>query len=135
MNSLASAFVNESRARLVAVEEHLLGFERVPHDMEAIAAIIRDCGAIRQNASALGIRYFEGFLRPVVECLDQLQLGTIPANGELAGVLLACCDHIGVLLDVLATGIPEPDRQTDVYGSALLAILETKNCRGRAAGS
>jgi two-component system chemotaxis sensor kinase CheA len=135
MNSLVSSFVSESRTRLVAMEERLLGFEWVSPDVAAIATIIRDCAVIRQGASALGVRYIEDFLRPVAELLDQLQLGAIPANGELAGVMLACRDHVDVLLEVLATGMPEPDRQTNVYGSALLAILDTKRFRGGVAGS
>lgn len=135
MNALSSAFVMESRGRLGMMEEHLLGLERGPLDAELIDALVSDCQVIRQGARALDCLYFEDFLQPVVELLEQLRLGAIPANGELAGVLLACCDHIGVLLEVLATGMPEPDHQTNVFGSALLAILDTKHFRGGVADS
>jgi two-component system chemotaxis sensor kinase CheA len=130
MNTLSSTFVMESRARLATMEERLLGLERGPPDAGLIDVIVNDCQVIRHGASARDCLYFEGFLRPVVELLDQLRLGAIPANGELAGVLLACCDHVGVLLDVLASGLPEPEHQTNVYGKALLAILDTKHFRG-----
>jgi two-component system chemotaxis sensor kinase CheA len=126
MNTLSSAFVMESHARLAMMEERLLGLERSPFDAELIDALVSDCQVIRHGASARDCVYFEGFLRPVVELLDQLRLGAIPANSELAGVLLACCDHVAVLLDVLATGMPEPDHQTTVYGNALIAILNKK---------
>ena len=135
MNTLSSTFVMESRARLATMEEHLLGLERGPLDAELIDALVSDCQVIRQGARACDCLYFEGFLRPVVELLEQLLLGAIPANGELAGVLLACCDHVGVLLDVLASGLPEPDHQTNVYGNALIAILDTKHFRGGVADS
>jgi two-component system chemotaxis sensor kinase CheA len=126
MSNLSSAFVMESRARLGTMEERLLGLERGPLAVELIDALVSDCQVIRHGARALDCLYFEGFLRQVVELFDQLRQGAIPANGELAGVLLACCDHVGVLLDVLATGMPEPDRKTHVYGNALIAILDTK---------
>lgn len=135
MNTLSSAFVLESRARLGMMEERLLGLERGPPEAGLIDAIVSDCQVIRHGASALDCHYFEGFMRAVAELLDQLRLGAIPANGELAGVLLACCDHVSVLLDVLAAGMPEPEHQTNVYGNALIAILDTKRFRGGVADS
>ena len=44
-------------------------------------------------------------------------------SGELSTVMLACCDHLGALLDVLAAGLPQPDAAVQARGDALLATL------------
>lgn len=123
MNDLASAFVTESRSQLAIMIGGLLRLERAPNDKDNVDAIVLACQALKRGASDSGCRLIESFTQPVSALLDKLQLGTIPSTGESIGVLLACCDHLGALLDALAADPPEPDSRTKARGDALLALL------------
>ena len=123
MDELTSTFVNESRDQLTAMEDGLLKLEQSPDDADNLGAIFRAAHTIKGGAGVVECRFIEAFTHKVENVLDKLRNGEIPVSGELSTVMLACCDHLGALLDVLAAGLPQPDAAVQARGDALLATL------------
>jgi two-component system chemotaxis sensor kinase CheA len=130
MDELTSTFVNESRDQLVAMEDGLLILEQRPEDKDNLNAIFRAAHTIKGGSGVVECRFIEGFTHKVENVLDRLRNGEIPVTGELATILLACCDHMGDLLGVLAAGRPEPAAELRAKGDALAAELLQKYLGG-----
>jgi two-component system chemotaxis sensor kinase CheA len=130
MDELTSTFVNESRDQLVAMEDGLLILEQNPDDKDNLNAIFRAAHTIKGGSGVVECHYIERFTHKVENVLDRLRNGEIPVTGELATVLLACCDHMGELLEVLAAGQPEPAADLQAKGDALAAELSAKYLGG-----
>lgn len=123
MDELTSTFVNESRDQLVAMEDGLLRLEQDPHDSDNLNAIFRAAHTIKGGSGVIECRFIESFTHKIENLLDRLRNGEIAVGGEMASLLLACGDHIGALLDVLAAGTPQPPVDVAAAGDALLVRL------------
>jgi two-component system, chemotaxis family, sensor kinase CheA len=125
MDELTSTFVAESRDQLSAMEAGLLRLEQQPDDKDNLGAIFRAAHTIKGGAGIVECRVIETFTHKVENVLDRLRNGEIPVSGGLATLLLACGDHIGRLLDILASGEAWPDALRR-EGDALHAELGAK---------
>jgi len=123
MDELTSTFVNESRDQLVAMEDGLLRLEQAPDDADNLGAIFRAAHTIKGGSGVVECHFIENFTHKVENVLDKMRNGEIPVTGELSTVMLECCDHMRVLLDVLVAGLVQPDSETQARGDALLTTL------------
>lgn len=119
MDELTSTFVSESRDQLTLMEDCLLRLERSADPADDLGAIFRAAHTIKGGAGVVECRYLERFTHTVENVLDRLRNGEIAVCGELATLLLECCDHLGNLLDVLASAQGEPAAELDAAGARL----------------
>ena len=109
MDELIATFVQESREQLAEMEAGLLRLEQVPDDKDNLNAIFRAAHTIKGGSGVIECHFIERFTHGVENVLDRLRNGNLPVTGELATLMLSCCDHMGTLLDTLAAGKSEPD--------------------------
>ncbi|WP_024301646.1 chemotaxis protein CheA [Pseudogulbenkiania sp. MAI-1] len=124
MDELLTVFVSESREQLAALESALLQLETAPNDADTLNAIFRAAHTIKGGAGVIECDYIVAFTHVVENVLDQLRNGDIPADADLVAILLACSDHIGLLLSELEQGHPAPAAGLQLDGDALLARLQ-----------
>ena len=125
MDELTGAFLQESRELLVEMERGLLELEQNPENLGNIDAIFRAAHTIKGAAGVIECHYIVSFLHLVENVLDRLRNGDIAISGDLTGVLLKCCDHIGVLIGQLADGVTVLDSETDTVCQSLLTQLSS----------
>ncbi len=123
MDELTSVFIQEGREQLQAMEDGLLRLEQAPDDHDNINGIFRAAHTVKGASGVIECHFIEAFTHKAENVLDRLRNGEIQVSGELTGLLLRCCDHLGRLMDVLETGQPEPPADVNEAGSALLAEL------------
>ena len=119
MDELTSTFVNESRDQLEAMEAGLLTLEQNPNDMDRLNAIFRAAHTIKGGSGVVECKFIESFTHKVENVLDKVRNGEMAVTADLANVMLACCDHMGKLLDTLAAGKPAPDADVQATGDGL----------------
>lgn len=124
MDEITTVFVTESREQLSALEDALLQLEGNPDDSDILNAVFRSAHTIKGGAGVVECGFIVSFTHVVENALDRLRNGEIRLNGDLVALLLACSDHLGNLLDVLAAGAPAPDADLDAEGAALLSRLQ-----------
>lgn len=133
MDELTGVFIQEGREQLQAMEDGLLALEQVPDDHDNINGIFRAAHTIKGASGVIECRYIESFMHKVENVLDRLRNHEIGVTGELAGLLLRCCDQLGRLMDVLESGGSGPDAETEAAGAVLQEELVAYT--GAAAGS
>lgn len=99
INHELQMFVVESRYLLQMMEEALLCVEQGKVDSDIVNTIFRAAHTIKGTAGLFGLEQLVGFTHIVESVLDRVQDRTLFINGDLAGLLLDCCDHIGTLID------------------------------------
>ncbi|MDN0077003.1 chemotaxis protein CheA [Crenobacter sp. SG2303] len=124
MDELLSVFVTESHEQLAALEAALLQLETAPDDVDTLNAIFRAAHTIKGGAGVIECGYIVSFTHVVENVLDQLRNGDIRLGTDLVAVLLACSDHIGLLLGELEAGHATPADLLLADGDALLARLQ-----------
>ena len=123
LDDALKTFVIESRELLEGMEDALLRVEQSPDDADLINAIFRAAHTIKGGAGVIECRYIEHFTHGVENLLDALRNGDFAVTGEMATLLLECCDQMGDLIDVLAAQSPEPDADVTARGDALTQRL------------
>lgn len=123
MDELTSTFVTESRDMLAEMEAGLLRLEQAPEDRDNLNAIFRAAHTIKGGSGVIECHFIESFTHQVENLLDLLRNGEIPVTGELATLLLSCCDQLSALLDTLARGAGTPPDDVQARGAALTAAL------------
>jgi len=119
-------FIMESRELLVAMEESLLGLESSPDDPDAIGAIFRAAHTIKGSGGLFGLDGIVAFTHVVENVLDRVRGGEVPINGDLIALLLSCRDHIGMLVEQIASdSAAKQDSETEAAGALLLNRLKT----------
>jgi len=130
MDELISTFVQESREQLAEMEAGLLRLEQTPDDKDNLDAIFRAAHTIKGGSGVIECHFIEAFTHKVENVLDRLRNGELPVSGDLATLMLACCDQMGALLDTLASGRNMPTVEIQAQGEALLAQLEARYMHG-----
>jgi two-component system chemotaxis sensor kinase CheA len=102
-------FIEESRELLVDMESALLAVEQAGQKEEMINAIFRAAHTIKGSAGLFGLDHVVAFTHVVESVLDQVRAGRLAIAERLVGLLLACRDHIGALIDAVAQD-PGPAR-------------------------
>lgn len=132
MDELTSVFIQEGREQLLAMENGLLELEQNPELRDNINGIFRAAHTIKGASGVIECGFIESFMHKVENVLDRLRNGEVEISGDLTGLLLRCCDHLGLLMDVLEAGQPEPGEDAQAAGKALLAELAAYTGEGAA---
>jgi two-component system chemotaxis sensor kinase CheA len=132
LSEALQTFFAESRGLLHDMEESLLRLETEPDDAEAINAVFRAAHTIKGSSGLFGLDAIVAFTHKAENLLDRVRNGEVPLKEGLIGLLLACRDHIGRLLDFAAAG-EEMDAETLQQGEALASQLN--QCLGETAAA
>jgi two-component system chemotaxis sensor kinase CheA len=135
MDELTSVFVQESREQLAAMEAGLLRLEQTPDDADSVNAVFRAAHTIKGGAGVVECGFLVAFTHGVENLLDALRNGEMSLGAPIATLLLACADHIGRLIDVLAAGAPAPDEALAHAGEALSVRLQQALDSARTGGA
>ncbi|MES2207989.1 MAG: chemotaxis protein CheA [Pseudomonadota bacterium] len=123
MDQALQTFIIESRELLENMESALLSIEGEETTSEAINAIFRAAHTIKGSAGLFGLDHIVKFTHVVEGVLDHVRDGKLIISEELVVVLLSCCDHIGLLIEAIASGQLEEDEATTQQGLPLLEKL------------
>ena len=124
MNSeLTGVFVQESREQLADMERLLLQLEQEPGNRDDLDAIFRAAHTVKGGAGVVECDFIVLFAHEMEGTLDRVRNGQVTVTPELASVLLASCDHLLQLLDVLAQGQSGPSPEMESQGFVLIGRL------------
>jgi two-component system chemotaxis sensor kinase CheA len=97
-------FIIEARELLEQMEESLLRIEQTPDDRDTINSIFRAAHTIKGSAGLFGLDHVVAFTHVAESLLDKVRSTEIRITSELVALLLAVCDHLGLLVDEIADG-------------------------------
>ncbi|CAN0622791.1 two-component system, chemotaxis family, sensor kinase CheA [Burkholderia multivorans] len=123
LDQALQTFLVESRELLVDMEAALLRVADEDDASESINAIFRAAHTIKGSAGLFGIDTIVRFTHTVESVLENVRGGTIALTAPLIALLLACADHIAVLVDMVDAGVNVLDSQVDQSGQALISAL------------
>lgn len=123
MDVIQEAFVVESRELLQMMEDNLLLLEDSGGDPEIINAIFRAAHTIKGGAGVIECKFIVEFTHVLENVLDEMRGGTIKPSPDLIEVLLACSDHLGVLMACVEKEC-EPDNEVNSRSLALREMLQ-----------
>ena len=107
MQAAQQTFIDESRELLSDMEAALLTLEKTPNDSDAVNAVFRAAHTIKGSAGVFGFDALVGFTHVMENVLDDIRAGRVSVDADLIALLLACGDHVALLLDCL--GAKDPD--------------------------
>lgn len=123
LDQALQTFIVESRELLEDMENALLTIEQAEEKKELINAIFRAAHTIKGSSGLFGLDHVVAFTHVTESVLDRVRDGKISIADSLVVVLLSCCDHIGTLIDAVASGQTTPDPTLTAQGEPLLAQL------------
>lgn len=95
-------FIAESHELLQEMEDILLHLENGPHDADTIDALFRVAHTVKGSAGMFNLEPIVNFAHIVEDVLDRMREGEIEIELDLTAVLLDSCDHMLLLVDVVA---------------------------------
>jgi len=116
-------FIAESRELLGDMESALLGVEQTEEKDELVHAIFRAAHTIKGSSGLFSLDHIVAFTHVVESVLDRVRVGKIEIADPLVVVLLACCDHLGSLIDGIAAGDLHGSTELIAQGEPLMAQL------------
>jgi two-component system chemotaxis sensor kinase CheA len=122
IDQVMHTFIAESRELLEQMENALLNVAHGGHD--AVNAIFRAAHTIKGSAGMFGLDPVVEFTHVAESVLDKVRDGHVAVTDELVALLLACCDHIGALVDAVESGALEHDAALLEAGGPLVAALQ-----------
>src|SRR5450830_1140408 len=125
MDDALELFIVESRELLEDMETALLAIEGADDKSEMVNAIFRAAHTIKGSSGLFSLNHVVAFTHVVESVLDQVRAGKLALADELVVLLLACCDHIGSLIDGVASGQQGGTPELQVAGDPLVAQLRT----------
>ncbi len=123
LDQALQTFILESRELLQDMEAALLAGAQAEAGDEAVHAIFRAAHTIKGSAGLFGLDHIVSFTHVVESVLDQVRDAKVGLSNELTPLLLACCDHIGALIDALEAGQTEADEAMTERGAPLVEQL------------
>lgn len=123
LDDALQTFIMESRELLQAMENALLSIEQAHEKEEMVNAIFRAAHTIKGSAGLFALNQIVAFTHVVESVLDQVRAGELHIADRLVVLMLACCDHIGALVDAVEAGQRETDVHLLVQGDPLLDQL------------
>jgi two-component system chemotaxis sensor kinase CheA len=125
LDQALQTFVSESQELLEDMENALLAVENAQEKDELVNAIFRAAHTIKGSSGLFGLDHIVAFTHVVENLLDKVRGGKLKIADQLVVLLLACCDHIGALVNRLAEGQRTPDAELQAQGEPLLAQLRS----------
>lgn len=123
LDDALQTFITESRELLEDMETALLSVEQAEEKDELVNAIFRAAHTIKGSAGLFGLDHIVKFTHVVESVLDQVRGGKLSIADQLVVLLLACCDHIGELVEAVAAGQTQGDADQSQVGDPLVAQL------------
>ncbi|QEW08412.1 chemotaxis protein CheA [Nitrincola iocasae] len=124
MDEVLQTFIAESRELLQQMEDSLLSLEQSNDDPEIINAIFRAAHTIKGSAGLFGLDHVVAFTHVAESVLDRVRDGELSINDDLSALMLTVCDHIGVLIELIAAG-ESMDDATAQHGAQLVEQLQS----------
>jgi len=125
LDQVMQTFIAESRELLEQMENALLAVGRDgAADEDGINAIFRAAHTIKGSAGMFGIDPVVDFTHVAESVLDKVRDGAIAIDDALVTLLLACCDHIGTLVDAVDAGTLDGDTRLAAAGAPLVDALQ-----------
>lgn len=120
--TIKDVFLVEARDQLDALETTLLSLERDPQDEATIHTAFRAAHTIKGSSAMADATAITAFTHNVENVLDRMREGALAVEPDLVSLLLACADHIGLLLGLFREDTPL-DAETRLQGEHLLERL------------
>ena len=125
LDDALETFIVECRELLEDMETALLAVEDADEKSEMVNAIFRAAHTIKGSSGLFSLDHVVAFTHVVESVLDKVRSGKLELADKLVVLLLACCDHIGSLIDGVASGQQGGTSELQVAGDPLLAQLRT----------
>jgi two-component system chemotaxis sensor kinase CheA len=122
LDQVMHTFIAESRELLEQMENALLAVTSEGPD--AINAIFRAAHTIKGSAGMFGLDPLVDFTHVAESVLDKVRDGAVPVGDDLVTLLLACCDHVGALVDSVEAGTLDGDTRLTAVGAPLVTALQ-----------
>ncbi|MBP9148272.1 MAG: Hpt domain-containing protein, partial [Rhodoferax sp.] len=123
LDDALSTFLTECRELLDDMESALLAVEGADDKSEMVNAIFRAAHTIKGSSGLFSLDHVVAFTHVVESVLDKVRGGKLALGDDLVAVLLACCDHIGALIDGVAAGEMQGNVDLQAQGDPLVAQL------------
>ncbi len=123
LDDALSTFLTECRELLDDMESALLAVEGADDKSEMVNAIFRAAHTIKGSSGLFSLDHVVAFTHVVESVLDKVRGGKLALGDDLVAVLLACCDHIGALIDGVAAGEMQGNADLQAQGDPLVAQL------------
>lgn len=104
LDDALETFILECRELLEDMESALLAVEEAEEKDELVNAIFRAAHTIKGSSGLFSLDHVVTFTHVVESVLDRVRAGKLKIADKLVVLLLACCDHIGALVDGVAEG-------------------------------
>ncbi len=118
-------FIVESRELLQDMEAALLAVEGAEETVEMINAIFRAAHTIKGSSGLFSLDHIVAFTHVVESVLDRVRGGKLELSDKLVVLLLACCDHMGALVEGVAAGERAGSTELLQQGEPLLTQLRS----------
>ena len=125
LDDALETFIVEARELLENMETALLGVEQAEEKDEMINAIFRAAHTIKGSSGLFSLDHIVAFTHVVESVLDQVRAGKLKIADQLVVLLLACCDHIGSLVEAVAAGEHEGNAELAEQGAPLITQLRS----------
>jgi len=125
LDQALQTFIAESRELLAVMETALLAVEQAEDKTELVNAIFRAAHTIKGSAGLFGLDHIVAFTHVVESVLDRARDGKLQIADSLVSLLLACGDHISVMIDAVAAGQTAEDDEVTLQGASMLSQLKT----------
>jgi len=123
MDAIQQAFVIESQELLQQMEDNLLQMEGGGSDPEIVNAIFRAAHTIKGSAGVIECTFVVEFTHVLENVLDKMRDGEIQPVSDLVELLLACADHLRVLVACVESETT-PDAEADKASHSLRSKLQ-----------
>ncbi|AKJ27671.1 chemotaxis protein CheA [Caldimonas brevitalea] len=117
-------FVAESRELLQEMEQALLLIASDGPSPDHVNAIFRAAHTVKGSAGLFGLDDIVDFTHVVEGVLDQVRAGKLEMSAEMVTRMLACGDHIAMLIEAVAAGDRNGNAERRALGAPLLAQLQ-----------
>jgi two-component system chemotaxis sensor kinase CheA len=125
LDDALETFIVECRELLGDMEAALLAVEGADQKDEMINAIFRAAHTIKGSSGLFSLNHVVAFTHAVESVLDKVRAGKLALADKLVVLLLACCDHIGALVDGVAAGEQAGTPALLTAGEPLVAQLHS----------
>ncbi|MFZ4625215.1 MAG: chemotaxis protein CheW [Rhodoferax sp.] len=125
LDDALETFIVECRELLEDMETALLAVEGAPEKSEMINAVFRAAHTIKGSSGLFSLDHIVAFTHVVESLLDRVRAGKIGLSDKLVVLLLACCDHMGALVEGVAAGEHAGSPELLQQGEPLVVQLRT----------
>ncbi|MFZ4478429.1 MAG: chemotaxis protein CheW [Rhodoferax sp.] len=123
LDDALETFIVEARELLENMETALLSVEHAEEKDEMVNAIFRAAHTIKGSSGLFSLDHIVAFTHVAESVLDRVRAGKLKIADQLVVLLLACCDHIGGLVEAVAAGEREGSAELTQQGEPLITQL------------